>query len=334
MATSNQSDEMFCTFCNPSTIKAIVWCPDCDDFLCSDCLQHHKSSKLSRSHSTMSLEDYKELPTVVQTMNYHCSDHDGKLDLFCLVHNRPCCIRCVLTSHKECSGVGPIIDFIPNVKSSPAILDLEQTLKELGSFVRRHRDDKQKSMQDFQTQRKEICDEIHIIRTSLNDRLDQLQETLIRSINKTVDDVTLQIGHVKNILTEIENKTSDITLEFNKIKEHASDLQTFLSLPHLISKANDEENNVEKLDSEGKFNRKSIIFTARIDEIIKMKSIGDVGVDDIKSDVAYVKEKEKQAQIVGPLTRRTNDRINLKLLKEIDVKVGNIKHYNWLYYLR
>jgi hypothetical protein len=54
-----------------------------------------------------------------------------------------------------------------------------------------------------------------------------------------------------------------------------------------------------------------------------MKSIGDVGVDDIKSDVAYVKEKEKQAQIVGPLTRRTNDKINLKLLKEIDVKVGN-----------
>jgi hypothetical protein len=43
----------------------------------------------------------------------------------------------------------------------------------------------------------------------------------------------------------------------------------------------------------------------------------------IKSDVAYVKEKEKQAQIVGPLTRRTNDIINLKLLKEIDVKVGN-----------
>ena len=98
---------------------------------------------------------------------------------------------------------------------------------------------------------------------------------------------------------------------FNKIKEHASDLQTFLGIPHLISKANDEEKNVEKLGSDSKFIRKSIIFTRRIDEIIKMKSIGDVGVDDIKSDVAYVKEKEKQAQIVGLLTRRTNDRINL-----------------------
>ena len=49
-----------------------------------------------------------------------------------------------------------------------------------------------------------------------------------------------------------------------------------------------------------------------------MKSIGDVGVDDIKSDVAYVKGKEKQAQIAGPLTKRRKK----KLLKEIDVKVG------------
>jgi uncharacterized protein YoxC len=44
-----------------------------------------------------------------------------------------------------------------------------------------------------------------------------------RSINKIVDDVTLQVCDVKHSLTEIENKTSDITLEFNKIKEHASD---------------------------------------------------------------------------------------------------------------
>jgi uncharacterized coiled-coil DUF342 family protein len=107
------------------------------------------------------------------------------------------------------------------------MLDLEQTLNELGSFVRRLTDDKQKNIQEIQTQRKEICEEIHKIRNSLNNHLDQLQQTLIGSINKTVDDVTLQLGDVKNSLAEIENKTSDITLEFNKIKEHASDLQTF-----------------------------------------------------------------------------------------------------------
>jgi hypothetical protein len=292
MATSNQPDEKFCSFCDPSPIKAMVWCSECDDFLCSDCLKQHKSSKLFKNHSTISLEDYNELPTVVQTLSYHCEDHDEKFDSFCPVHNRSCCIRCVLTSHKACAGLAPLKDFVPNVKSSPSMLDLEQTLKELSSFANRITGDKEENIQEILTRKKEICEEIYKIRKSLNEHLDQLQETLIRSINKTVDDVTLQLINVKKSLMEIENKTSDITLEFNKIKEHASDLQTFLSLPHFISKANDEGKHVEKLDSEGKFNRKIIIFTARIDDIIKMKSIGDVGVDEIKSTVAYVKEKE------------------------------------------
>jgi CHASE3 domain sensor protein len=58
------------------------------------------------------------------------------------------------------------------------MLDLEQTLKELSSFLRRLTDDKEKNIQDLQTQRKEICEEIHKIRKSLNDHLDQLQETI------------------------------------------------------------------------------------------------------------------------------------------------------------
>jgi hypothetical protein len=74
------------------------------------------------------------------------------------------------------------------------------------------------TIQKILTRKKGICEEIHKIRKSLNDHLDQLQETLIGSINKNADDVTLQLGDVKNRLTEIENKTSDITLEFNKNK--------------------------------------------------------------------------------------------------------------------
>ena len=44
-----------------------------------------------------------------------------------------------------------------------AMLDLEQTLKELGSFVGRLTDDKEKNIQDIQTQRKEIYEEIQKI---------------------------------------------------------------------------------------------------------------------------------------------------------------------------
>jgi hypothetical protein len=48
------TDEKFCSFCDPSPVKAMVYCPEWDDFLCSDCLKHYTSSKLSRHHLTIS----------------------------------------------------------------------------------------------------------------------------------------------------------------------------------------------------------------------------------------------------------------------------------------
>ena len=131
------------------------WCSECGDLLCSDCLKHHKSFKLFRNHLTTALEEYRALPTFVQAMKHHCEDHDEPHHMYCPVDNRPCCIRCVLTTHKECAGVTPITDFISNVKSSPAMLDLEQTLKELGSFAKRFTDDKEENIQQILTRKKE-----------------------------------------------------------------------------------------------------------------------------------------------------------------------------------
>jgi Zn-dependent oligopeptidase len=67
---------------------------------------------------------------------------------------------CVLTAHTECSGVAPIANFISNVKSSPAMLDREQTLKELGSFDKIVTEDKEENIQEIITRKKEICEEI------------------------------------------------------------------------------------------------------------------------------------------------------------------------------
>jgi hypothetical protein len=56
------------------------------------------------------------------------------------------------------------------------MLDLEQTLKELGSFVKRLTDDKGENIKQILTRKKGICEEIHKIRKLLNDDLDKLQK--------------------------------------------------------------------------------------------------------------------------------------------------------------
>ena len=53
------------------------------------------------------------------------------------------------------------------------MLDLEQILKELSSFVNRYTCDKEENIQEILTRKKEICEEIYKIRKSLNEHLDQ-----------------------------------------------------------------------------------------------------------------------------------------------------------------
>jgi HPt (histidine-containing phosphotransfer) domain-containing protein len=51
------------------------------------------------------------------------------------------------------------------------MLDLEQSLKELHSFVKRITDDKKENIQEILTRQKEICEEIHKIRKSLKQKI-------------------------------------------------------------------------------------------------------------------------------------------------------------------
>jgi DNA-binding ferritin-like protein len=81
-------------------------------------------------------------------------------------------------------------------------------------FVERLTDDTEENIQEILTRKKGICEEIHKIQKSLNDHLDQLQETLIRSINKTVDDATLQLGdHLNNFINSC-SKDNTFKIEF------------------------------------------------------------------------------------------------------------------------
>jgi hypothetical protein len=44
------------------TKDADQWCPECDEGLCSDCEKYHQTSKASRNHGVISIENYHKLP--------------------------------------------------------------------------------------------------------------------------------------------------------------------------------------------------------------------------------------------------------------------------------
>jgi hypothetical protein len=55
-----------------------VWCPDCDEGLCTECLDHHSLAKLCRKHTTIPIAEYRKLPSYVLEIKEHCNEHHEK----------------------------------------------------------------------------------------------------------------------------------------------------------------------------------------------------------------------------------------------------------------
>ncbi|CAG2253548.1 unnamed protein product [Mytilus edulis] len=133
------------------TKPSVVWCSECDEGLCDDCKEHHSISKASREHDTVPINDYQNLPTEVLQVTQSCRKHNQKYQIFCKIHDCPCCKKCFIDVHNECKEFVDIDDVIKDVKSSNAFNEIEHTLSDIAEFiqkVRRNREENLLSIRD------------------------------------------------------------------------------------------------------------------------------------------------------------------------------------------
>ncbi|CAC5370431.1 unnamed protein product [Mytilus coruscus] len=125
--------KVFCGICDAQHITKTVdfWCPECDDGLCTECKSHHSFSKASRHHDVISIEDFKKLSADISNIVHHCMEHEKKLQMYCPHHNQLCCLLCISTSHKECTGMLPIEEIAKTCQSS----DLQNHASDLQTFI-------------------------------------------------------------------------------------------------------------------------------------------------------------------------------------------------------
>ena len=65
MATAATQYCHICDHDNESKLT-VAWCPECVDFLCTDCNRHHARSSLSKQHIVISMENYQKLLSYIR----------------------------------------------------------------------------------------------------------------------------------------------------------------------------------------------------------------------------------------------------------------------------
>ena len=178
--------------CNPcetdsKTVQAAVFCTDCQEYLCSDCLSSHKKLKITKGHTMIEIGRGAEVCTEVLELKQllHCDQHqDKQYDIYCHDHEELVCTTCAFIGHRHCTNVVEIgTDKSVTSKSLSTFLTVENTrlLQEYFSNVIKSQKDYESMLeQDL----KELPLELKKFREMMNSKLDKFESKLIHDGRK------------------------------------------------------------------------------------------------------------------------------------------------------
>ncbi|CAG2254219.1 unnamed protein product [Mytilus edulis] len=296
-----------CGVCEYRNINkpSVVWCSECDEGLCRECKEHHQASKGTRNHSIVQVSEYQELPSGIFEITQTCPKHSEKYQIFCNKLDSQDCRRCVTETHNDCKEIDRW-----NIN-----------LAELSGNLQRIRKDRQENIKSLMENRVKIEKEVRQTRSLINNHLDILQESLIKETEST------KTNNIISSIQENERQISESQTTLDKIKQHASDLQTFLALKHIQRDVTNNEQFLESLIKGEKIKHVSMSWKTKIalENSLTRINMGTIILDTRPGDVILTNRKNKQAQIMLPTTPvPTIDNIKLTLKQTVKTKGSDV----------
>ncbi|CAG2218669.1 unnamed protein product [Mytilus edulis] len=239
--------------------------------------------------------------------------------MYCRTHERPCCRKCIVETHKECPDIDNLEDVIQNVKTSNAFHDIEETLVEVAENLKKISQHQQKNLLNLKEKRKQIEKEIQKTRTTINNHLDKLQGDLIKQLNSIEETQNSKICQLLSSLEQREKEITKYQQNLASIKQHASDLQIFLSLKQIEQDININDKFLQSVVEGEELKQCHLEYRTNIaiqDIMSNIKSFGEVQIETKPCDIVLSRKKTTQAQIMVPnVQTRSIENIKLEMHK-------------------
>ena len=310
-----------------------VWCPDCEEGLCAECIEYHSSVKTSRGHTTIPIEEYQKLPSYILDIKEHCNEHHEKFKLYCKQHGCPCCGICMVETHMDCSDVTILENIVKDVNPSDIFNEIEQLIIEMTEIFGKIRQNRETNSSAVREQKIIIENEIREVRTKMNNHLDKLQEDLMNELTEVETQITEE---TRDLMISLDGKQKELTeyqTNIVNIKKYASDLQTYLAVKQIEKEVETHDTCLQSIVNSDSLNQTKLSYT--IDNGMKTNSIqkfGKVVVESQPCELTFARKKDKQAQMViadlSPPMSVENMQLDLK--QKINTKRSGIRGCSFL----
>ena len=297
------SSHSLCGICDIRHISksSEVWCPQCEEGLCTECIEYHSLVKTSRNHTTIPIEDYQKLPSCVLEIKEHCNEHHEKFNLYCKEHECPCCGICIVKNHSDCKNVAIMEEIIKNVKTSTMFTETEHWIKEMIDNIGNIRQNRDTNSSVVKEQKRIIENEIQELRTKVNTHLDKLQDDLMKELTEAEKQVTTETRELLVSLDEKQKELTEYQTNIVSIEKYASDLQTFIAVKQIEKDVETQDTCLQSIANSENLNQTKLSY--KIDTGLKtiatsIKKLGEVVVESKPCEMKLVRIKDKQAQMM------------------------------------
>ena len=322
------SSPSFCGICDIRHMskQSEVWCPDCDEGLCTECLDHHSLAKHSRKHTTIPIAEYRKLPSYVLKIKEHCKEHHEKFSLYCKEHECPCCGICIVETHRDCIDVAILVNLIKDVKTSDIFNEIEQLISEMTETIGKIRQNRETNLGVVREHKIIVENKIQELRTKINNHLDKLQENMMKELTEAQKQITDETWELLESLDKKQNELTEYQTNVVNIRKYASDLQAYLALKQIEKEVETHDTCLQSLLVKShSLNETKLSY--KIDNGLKtiatnIQTFGEIVVESRPCEMIIVRRKDKQAQMmVADISPPVSvDNIQLKLKQKINIK--------------
>ncbi|VDI22561.1 Hypothetical predicted protein [Mytilus galloprovincialis] len=226
------------------TSAAMFWCTTCDEGLCSQCVEHHKTNKASRTHQSIPISMYINVESFSSSFKQECEKHEEKKIFYCPDHEITTCRLCIQENHWLCSGLKPIIEVARHAKNSVDLLDVETGFEELGKTLEELKKNRTQNISEIKDDKKTIHTKIESLREQFDKHLDDIESSIFKDLD-TYANWNLSEGH--QLLSDLKEKeqsieqTRTIINMIKQINDGLSDVQVFLITKEFRTKLHELE---------------------------------------------------------------------------------------------
>ena len=288
------SSPSFCGMCDGRHIvkPSEVWCSDCEEGICTECLEQHSLAIPCRNHTTIPISEYRKLSSYVLEINEVCNEHHEKFIAYCKEHERPCCRICILENHKHCKEVTILENIIDNIKTSHIFNEIERSIDELIETIGKIRQNRETIDNVVKEQKILVENEIRKLRTKIDKHFDKLQEGLMKELTEKENGIAIETRELLVSLDEKQKELTEHQINIVNIKKYASDLQAYLAVKQIEKNVETEDTCLQTIVNSDSLNQTKLSY--KIDSGLKtitmsIKKFGEVVVESMPSELTFVR---------------------------------------------